>query len=241
MRYLVTFSYDGNNYYGYQKQKTKITVQGEIEKNISQILNTPTKLSASGRTDSSVHAINQKAHFDTSITLNEGKFLYSLNLLLNDDIYIKSIEKVNSDFHARYSIKKKEYEYRINVGEYNVFERNYVFQYNKPLNIDLMKEVLNHIEGTHNFKTFAKVEKDIDFIRTIYEANIRKENDIIYINFIGNGFLRYMVRNIVGLLIEVGNGKKNINDVTAIINSQDRKKAGMTASPIGLYLKNVEY
>lgn len=240
MRYLMTFSYDGNNYYGYQKQNDKITIQETIEKEISKILNKKTSISASGRTDSSVHAINQKAHFDGDI-IDINKFKHSLNSLLPNDIYIKSIEQVSNDFHARFNVKKKEYEYKINIGEYNVFDRNHIYQYNNKLDINLMKEVLTHIKGTHNFRSFTKNDIEKDFVRTIYEANIELKNNIIYINLIGSGFLRYMVRNIVGLLIEVGSSKKSITEVPNIINAKDRKEAGITAPPQGLYLKNVEY
>lgn len=240
MRYLITFSYDGNNYYGYQKQLDKITIQETIETNISKILNTKTVISASGRTDSNVHAINQKAHFDGSIK-DLSKFKHSLNSLLPEDIYIKDIKEVNKDFHARYNVVKKEYEYRINIGEYDVFNRNYVLQYNNELDIDLMKQALKKLEGTHNFKSLTKSDVEKDFTRTIYESNIKVIDNIVYINVIGNGFLRYMVRNIVGLLIEIASKKRKLEEVDQILQAKDRKKAGITASPVGLYLKNVEY
>ena len=143
MRYLMTFSYDGTNYNGYQKQPNKNTIQDNIESNLSKIFNTKITISASGRTDKGVHAINQKAHFDAK-EININKLKNSLNKLINDDIYIKDIKKVDDDFHARFNVLEKEYIYRINLGEYNPLDRNYIYQYNHELNILLEHIILNH-------------------------------------------------------------------------------------------------
>lgn len=242
MRYLMTFSYDGTSYNGYQKQKNKNTIQDNIEINLSKIFNQNIKISASGRTDAGVHAINQKAHFDIDSEINIDKIKHSLNKMINDDIYIKDIVKVSNDFHARFSVKEKEYIYKINIGEYNPLDRNYIYQYNRNLNIDKMREASSYLIGTHNFKSLTKsnAEKD-DYIRTIYSIDFILEEDILTIKFIGTGFLRYMVRNIVGLLIEVGINKRNPKDIESILNALDRQKSGITAPPQGLYLKNVEY
>ncbi len=242
MRYLMTFSYDGTSYNGYQKQKNKNTIQDNIEINLSKIFNQNIKISASGRTDAGVHAINQKAHFDIDSEINIDKIKHSLNKMINDDIYIKDIVKVSNDFHARFSVKEKEYIYKINIGEYNPLDRNYIYQYNRNLNIDKMREASSYLIGTHNFKSLTKsnAEKD-DYIRTIYSIDFILEEDILTIKFIGTGFLRYMVRNIVGLLIEVGINKRNPKDIESILNALDRQKSGITAPPQGLYLKNVKY
>lgn len=242
MRYLMTFSYDGTSYNGYQKQKNKNTIQDNIEINLSKIFNQNIKISASGRTDAGVHAINQKAHFDIDSEINIDKIKHSLNKMINDDIYIKDIVKVSNDFHARFSVKEKEYIYKINIGEYNPLDRNYIYQYNRDLNIDKMREASSYLIGTHNFKSLTKsnAEKD-DYIRTIYSIDFILEEDILTIKFIGTGFLRYMVRNIVGLLIEVGINKRNPKDIESILNALDRQKSGITAPPQGLYLKNVKY
>lgn len=165
--------------------------------------------------------------------------------MLPDDIYIKKIEEVDSDFHARFNALGKEYIYIINMGEYNPLERNYVYQYNKKLDLIEIERAMKYIEGTHNFKSFTKTdeEKD-DFVRTISQTNlIRDSRDVnkITLSFVGTGFLRYMVRNIVGTLIEIGEGKRSSGDIITILNELDRTKAGKTASPEGLYLKNVFY
>ena len=245
MRYLMTFSYDGSNYNGYQKQPNVNTIQSEIENKLKQInSNKQVDIHASGRTDAKVHALNQKAHFDLDIDISPENLKKALNSLINKDIYIKDIIEVNDEFHARFNVKSKEYMYIINIGEYNPIEKDYVYQYNKKLNIEEMKKALNYLEGTHNFKSFTKaeVEKETnDFVRTIIKTNLLIENDKITISFLGTGFMRYMVRNMVGTLIEIGEGKRKSEDIINILEEEDRKKAGKTANPEGLYLKDVFY
>ena len=243
MRYLMTFSYDGTNYNGYQKQKNGITIQDTIEHILTRINgNNQVHISASGRTDAHVHAIAQKAHFDLNVNIDSEQIKKALNSMLPKDIYIKEVIEVNDDFHARYDVKEKEYMYIINVGEYNPMERNYVYQYNKNLDIDAMKKAILYLLGEHDFRSFTKVDEEKDnYVRTIKKASILVDNNKIIINFIGTGFLRYMVRNMVGTLIGVGEGKFSSEDIAKIIELKDRTKAGKTAPPEGLYLKNVFY
>lgn len=242
MRYLIIFSYDGSNYNGYQKQPNKNTIQDNIEDILSKILNQKTSISASGRTDAKVHAYNQKAHFDTDKELDLGKFKNSMNKMINSDIYVKKVEKVNDDFHARFNVVEKEYLYKINIGEYNPLEKNYIYQYNKELDIEKMKIASLYLIGTHNFKSFTKSDDEKDsYERTINSIDFKLNNDILEIYFNGNGFLRYMVRNIVGLFIEIGSNKKSVDDVEKILVSENREAAGITAPPEGLYLKDVKY
>ena len=242
MRYLMTFSYDGYNYNGYQTQPNKNTVQDEIEKALKQISNKNIKIHSSGRTDAKVHAINQKAHFDLDMNITPINLKKAINSLINNDIYIKSIITVNDDFHARFNVKKKNYIYKINIGDYDPINRNYIYQYNKKLDVKAMKKALKYLKGTHNFKSFTKANdlKD-DYNRTIIKTNLTVKNNIITISFIGTGFLRYMVRNMVGTLIEIGENKRSSKEIINILNSEDRSKAGKTANPEGLYLNNVFY
>ena len=249
MRYFMTFSYDGASFKGYQKQTNERTIQSEIEKALTKInSDIPVKIFASGRTDAGVHAYNQKAHFDVDQEFDLEKLKHSLNGLLPDDIYIRGITTVSDDFHARFSVKAKEYIYKINLGVYNPIERNYVYQFNKRLDIPEMQRALKYIEGKHCFKSFTKVGKDVsekeDFVREIIQASlVRDTKNIkeITISLLGTGFLRYMVRNIVGLLIEVGMGKIKSEDVITILKEEDRTKAGICAPACGLYLKDVYY
>lgn len=242
MRLLMTVSYDGTNFYGYQKQPNKRTIQEEIEKQLTRInSNKKVNISASGRTDRNVHAINQKIHFDMDVK-NINTLKRSLNKLIPEDIYIKDIVEVSEDFHARFSVKKKIYEYKINLGEYNPIERNYVYQLNKKIDIESMKKASKYFLGEHNFRAFTKVdeEKD-DYVRYIYNINFQLEKNVLIISFEGNGFLRYMVRNLVGSLIDVGLKKMAVDDIKIILESMDRKKAGLQAPACGLYLKDVIY
>ena len=245
-RYFITFSYDGTNFSGYQKQPRERTIQNELEKALKEINeNKKVEVHASGRTDAKVHALNQKAHFDLDIKITKEKLKKALNSLLPEDIHIKNVEEVSDNFHARYNAKGKEYIYKINMGEYNPLERNYVYQYNNRLDVTKIERAMKYLEGTHNFKSFTKTdeEKD-DYVRTLSQTNlIRDLKDVnkITLVFVGTGFLRYMVRNMVGTLIEVGEGKRKSEDIITILKEQNRTHAGKTAAPEGLYLKNVFY
>lgn len=246
MRYLMTFSYDGSKYKGYQKQPKVVTVQGEMEKALKKVTgDKKIEIHASGRTDAKVHAINQKAHFDFETDMSCENIKNALNSMLPDDIYVKNVDEVSNTFHARYNVKAKEYIYIINMGEYDPIQKDYVYQYNKKLDVVEMERALKYLEGTHDFKSFtkAKDEKD-DYVRTIVQTNLirdLKKVNIITISFLGTGFMRYMVRNMVGTLIEIGEGKKQSEDIIDILAAKDRRKAGITANPEGLYLKDVFY
>lgn len=246
MRYLITISYDGTLFSGYQKQPKERTVQAELEKALKEI-NGGKKVDvhASGRTDAGVHALNQKVHFDLETKITTDKLVKGLNSLLVEDIHVKNAIEVSDNFHARFSAIGKEYIYKLNMGDYNPIERNYVCQYNKKLDVVEMERAMKYLEGEHSFKSFTKTddEKD-DYVRTISQTSLIRDtkdlNKITFI-FVGTGFLRYMVRNIVGTLIEVGEGKIKSEEIINILKKEDRRVAGKTASPEGLYLKNVFY
>lgn len=246
MRYLITFAYDGSGYKGYQKQPKKKTIQGELEKALKTINNdTKVEVHASGRTDAGVHAHNQKAHFDLEINITPSNLQKALNSLTPKDIYIRRVETVSETFHARFNVKAKEYVYKINMGEYDPIERNYVYQYNKKLDVVEMERALKYLEGEHNFKSFSKADEEKeDYVRRIVQTNLirtLKNVNKIEIVFLGTGFLRYQVRNMVGTLIEIGEGKRKSEDIIEILNAKDRRKAGKTAAPEGLYLNDVFY
>ena len=242
----MTFSYDGSDFCGYQKQPSGRTVQGELESVLRKI-NGEKEVSvvASGRTDAGVHAMNQKAHFDLENEIEVDKLLHSMNSMLPNDIYVKQIIEVSDNFHARFDAIGKEYIYQINMGEYNPLERKYVYQHNNKLDVVEMQRAMKYLEGTHSFRAFTKVdeEKD-DYVRTLSQTNILRDlKDVnkITLVFIGTGFMRYMVRNMVGTLIEIGEGKRRSEEIIDILKSEDRTLAGKTANPEGLYLRNVFY
>lgn len=243
MRFLIKFSYDGTDYSGFQSQKDKNSIQKCMEDAITKINNgKKTVICATGRTDKGVHALCQYAHTDIDVDITEYKLKRALNSNLPEDIHVIETKIVNNDFHARYNVKKKEYVYKINTGEYNPIERNYIFQYNYKLDIESMKKAIIYFEGKHDFRAFVTENKDkTNCIREIYKTSIKEKDNIIEITFEGNGFLRYQVRNMVGILIRVGENKIEPEEVQKILESKDRTKSGKTAPAVGLYLVNIEY
>ena len=242
MRYLIRFSYDGTNYNGFQKQKKdKNTIQGKIEEALKYINDgKDTKLTASGRTDKGVHALDQCAHVDINVNITPYKLKRALNSLLEADIHITSVEEVDNEFHARYMVKNKTYKYILNTGEYNPINRNNSYQLCKKLDIKKMNKAIKDFIGKHDFSSFCSNEdKKEDCIKEIYDAYIKEDGDLIYIYFTGNGFLKYMVRTMVGYLIEIGLGKRD-NDIKDRFKLKRREKI-RTANPEGLYLYKVNY
>lgn len=245
-RYKIIFAYDGSLFAGYQCQPNLRTVQGELEKAVSYINGQKkTIVHASGRTDSYVHALGQVAHFDLQVQITENKLKRALNSNLPDDIHVISACQVSDDFHARYMVTSKEYEYVMNLGEYNCLERNYVHQCCHPLNLEAMEKALIYFKGTHDFRAFVSENKNHEnCVRTIYEASLTKDlidPFKIHIYFKGTGFLKYQVRNMVGTLIRIGEEKLEPESILSILESKDRKKAGRTAPACGLYLVKVNY
>lgn len=243
MRYLIKFSYDGTNYSGFQKQKNLSTIEEKMEEALTKINNgKKTTITATGRTDKGVHALSQYGHVDIDVNITEKKLKRAMNSNLPDDIYVIETKEVASDFHARYNVKSKTYKYLINTKEYNPLKRNYEFQYNYPLNVSNMRRAIKYYEGKHDFRAFVTDNKEKEnCIRTIKNTNIKEKCGIIEITFTGDGFLRYQVRNMVGLLIKIGENKLSPEDVEKIIESRDRTTYGKTAPPEGLYLVDVEY
>ena len=243
MRFLIKFSYDGTAYSGFQTQKGKETIQEKLEDALTIVNNhKKTYIVATGRTDKGVHALCQYGHADIDVNITEKKLKRALNSNLPDDIHVIETKIVSDDFHARYNVKEKTYQYKINLGEYNPLERNYVYQYNYSLDIDKMKEAIKYFEGEHDFRAFVTDNKEKEnCIRTITSTNIEQVQDKLIITFTGNGFLRYQVRNMVGILIKVGENKLSPKDVNKILESKDRTKSGKTAPPEGLYLTNIVY
>ena len=242
MRYLITFSYDGSNFNGFSKQYGLRTIQGEMENVLKFINNGETKIVGSGRTDKGVHAIKQVCHVDILVNITEYKLKCAMNSLLPKDIHVISTKVVDNNFHARYMVKEKVYEYKLNMGEYNPIERNYVYQFNKKLDVDKMIEASKYLIGVHDFKAFTP-NKDIrnNYVREVYSIEITNKDDIVTFIFKGNGFIKYQIRNMVGLLIQVGLNKKEVIDVKKILDSKNRSNGFRTSHPEGLYLKDVIY
>lgn len=239
----LTIEYDGSRYHGWQSQPNVITIQEEIEKALKKITKEDITIFGSGRTDKGVHALGQVANFITNSKIEASKFMLALNSLLPKDIVIINSEEVQKEFHSRFSAIRKQYEYRIyNSKIRSPINRN--FSYHVYYNLDLEKiiEASKYFEITSDFSAFMASNSTVkDTIRTIYKLTIRKENNFLIVNITGNGFLYNMVRIIVGTLIDTGRGKIAVEDIPKIIKTADRKKAGHTAPPQGLYLKEVYY
>ena len=238
MRFLIRFSYDGSNFKGYQRQSGYRTVQEELENAATKINNGKfVKIVAAGRTDKGVHALDQVAHLDMNVSITPYKLKRAMNSNLSEEIHINSAMEVPDDYFTRYHVLKKEYHYYINMGEFNPIMRNYVYQHCYPLKVDKMIGAIHYFEGEHDFRAFVteNIVKE-NCVRTIYEASIKRTGDILDIKFVGSGFLRYQVRNMVGALLKVGTGKIKVSDVKEILDSKVRGKNGATAKACGLYL-----
>ena len=243
MRFLIKFSYDGTLFSGFQTQKGKRTIQEEMEKALTKVNNNKkTSITATGRTDKGVHALSQYGTADIEVNITEKKLKKALNSNLPEDIHVIETSIVDDLFHARYNVKEKTYKYILNMGEYNPLERNYVFQYNYTLDIKSMKKAIKYFLGKHDFRAFVTDNKEKEnCVREITKVDITEDDKKIIFTFTGDGFLRYQVRNMVGILIRVGENKLSPEDVDKILQSKDRTKSGKTAPAEGLYLVDVKY
>ena len=240
----LTIEYDGKDFNGWQKQPNKLNIQGTIEKAIERITGKEVELMASGRTDRGVHALAQVANFKTDSKLPIEKFPIAINSNIKNSIRIKDAEEVDEKFHSRLSCKKKTYRYVINNSKYgSSIYRNLETHIPVKLNVSKMKEAIKYFEGEHDFKAFkASGTSNKSSVRTIYKGEvIEKEDERIWIELTGSGFLYNMVRIIAGTLVDVGLGKIEPIEIKDIIKSKDRQKAGKTLAPQGLFLVKVEY
>ena len=242
MRLKIVFSYDGSSFFGYAKQVDKKTIQGEIERVLKIIFQEDITLNASGRTDKGVHALSQVAHFDVrDREIDLEKIRYSFNKLIDEAIYLKSIEKVDSSFHARFSSREKTYLYVINYEKYDVVLRNYEL-FDCYIDINKLIEASKLFIGKHNFMDFCSKDNDEDnFIRTIKDIKIEIKGSRILLYFVGDGFMRYQIRKIVGTLIEISKGKIESDFIKNHLDQKNRNIVSYQADPKGLYLVEVKY
>ena len=244
MKVLGICSYKGTNYFGWQKQVGFISVQEKIEECLSKVYYTPINIQGSGRTDAGVHALKQYFHFVSDKEKDLKQLAYALNKMLPDDIKIISFTKVDDDFHARYNAARKIYEYRILLTNKDPLSYDLAYIYPMELNIDLFKEALNKFVGTHNYQDFTSKEEDEGgFIRTIYNIDVIKENDLLRVVFNGNGFMRYQIRNMIGSAINVANGKEPLEFIDNHLKEGKEKREiiAYKAPASGLYLVDVIY
>ncbi|MUV38115.1 tRNA pseudouridine(38-40) synthase [Lentibacillus sp. JNUCC-1] len=240
-----TISYDGAGFNGYQIQPGQRTVQGELEHALYRMhKKNPIRVMASGRTDTGVHAKGQVIHFISPLTMPEANWKRAMNTLLPDDIFVHQAEWVSDAFHSRYDAIGKEYRYFLyQDSETDVFKRHYALHYPRELSLTRIQEACSYLQGTHDFTTFssAKASTKGSKVRTMHDVRCEKSGDNIVFIFYGDGFLYNMVRIMIGILLDVGTGKLTPLDILDLLYKRDRRLAGVTAPPQGLYLWRVFY
>ena len=244
MRIFGIVSYKGSGYLGWQKQEHKNTIQDEIEKVLSKILNADIHIYGSGRTDAGVHALGQTFHFDIDkINLDLSRLRYSLNCLLPPDIHVILLKYVDESFHSRFSAKSKSYRYQIHIGEDDPFLVDTFWIVHNSFDLNLFKVALSKFVGKHNFCNFTSKENDeFNFIRNIYDIEINCDNNNIFITLNGDGFMRYMVRYIIGTSLEIATLKEDISFIDNLLDCDTNRHIVSYKAPAnGLFLVKVDY
>ncbi|MBQ9531955.1 MAG: tRNA pseudouridine(38-40) synthase TruA [Eubacterium sp.] len=242
-RLLITIKYDGSAYHGWQVQSNAITVQEVFQNAVEKVFGERLDVKGCSRTDSSVHANMYCLSIDTDMNIEDENVVLALNTYLPKDIAVISCKETDFDFHPRYSCKSKEYVYKIYNGKIrDPFLEKYAYHYRYPINVVLLDKEAQAFVGTHNFCGFCSIKSDVeDTVRTVKSISVKKDGDMVYINVEADGFLYNMVRIMVGTLLFINEGKIKEGELTDIINSKNRKRAGKTAQPQGLYLNKVNY
>ncbi len=239
----IKIAYDGTNYHGWQTQLNNPTVQETIEQAICIVMKQKVNLTGSGRTDSGVHALGQIANFTADTNIPEDKIKIALNANLPNDIRITESEDVSLEFNSRFDAHNKTYMYQIyNDRVWNPFYSRYSCFVPSSLDFEKMERAVRYLIGTHDFMGFMSSGSNVKTtVRTVYDARLVKEANLIRLCITGNGFLYNMVRIIAGTLIDIGKGIKNAECIDAAIRDKDRTILGHTADPQGLFLMNVSY
>jgi tRNA pseudouridine38-40 synthase len=243
----LTVAYDGRAYAGWQVQRDKPTIQGTFEATWTLLTQESLRVTAAGRTDAGVHALGQTVGLATETRLSNDELLRGLNALLPEDIAVVAVEDAPENFHATYDAVGKQYQYRIhNARSRSVFSRHFTWHYPQPLDAAAMHAAGHALVGRHDFSSFETAGSERpDSIRTIHELTVARgageHRDRVTLNIRGDGFLYNMVRTIVGTLVEVGTSKQDVDWPARVLAAQDRRRAGQTAPPQGLFLVRVDY
>lgn len=240
MHYLISIKYDGSKFYGFQRLKEKNSVQKKLEEALSIINKKEVTIKGAGRTDRGVHALDQKATFDLDINIAPKRLKNAINSLVKPYIYITGVKLVNENFHARFDTLKKEYIYKINLGEYDPLKKDYYYEPEFKLNIKEMKKCAKLFLGVHNFRNFVSGIR-INYDCIIYNIKFKKKKNILEIKFVGKSFYRYMVRNLVGAMLDVSSKRATLNEIREALKNPDIKQQFSTAIPNGLYLNKIYY
>ena len=242
----LTLAYDGTDFHGWQVQPGLPTIQGELERALGEIEEKPVAVAGSGRTDAGVHALAQVASFPIENPIPVLNLRRAMNRLLPPAIRVLEVEEAPPDFHARFSATSKLYEYRLWRAEVcPPMLYRYVYHHPYPLNLEAMREAAPQLEGAHDFCSLAAAEEEEDdrknMVRTVFSSRIDIDGELVRYRVRGAGFLRHMVRNMVGTLLEVGKGNYSPSDIAPLLASGDRTRAGPTAAARGLFLVEVGY
>lgn len=240
MKYLISIAYDGSKFYGFQRLKGHSTVQKKLEDALSVLAKKNVEVKGAGRTDRGVHAYDQKVTFNLEINIDNEHLLLALNNLVAPYIYVKDITCVSGEFHPRFNVVKKEYIYKINLGEYNPLYYDYMFEPNYKLDIAKMKECAQVFIGVYNFKNFTSGERN-NYECIIYNIEFSERNNILEIKFTGKSFYRYMVRNLIGAMLDVASNKASLEDIKNALDHPEIPRQFKTAIPNGLYLNKIIY
>lgn len=240
---LLEISYDGSLYHGWQVQKNAVSVQQVLQDALEKLLCERPDVKGCSRTDSGVHANSYFVSFKTDKGIKTENVLTGLNTYLPKSIAVKSCREVAEDFHPRYSAVSKEYIYKLYNGKIrNPFLNNYAFHYRYPINAEYLNSEAKAFLGTHDFKGFCSARSDVgDTVRTVKRFDVFREGDMVFFRVEADGFLYNMVRIMVGTLLFVNEGKIKSGELAEIISGGERKRAGKTAAPQGLYLNRVNY
>lgn len=243
MRVALGIEYDGTAFNGWQIQTQQRTIQHSLQQAISQVANQPVTVYAAGRTDAGVHALNQVVHFDSAALRDPRSWMLGINTHLPADIAVKWVKPVDADFHARFSATQRCYRYLIlNRLSRSAVHHNRMWWFYKPLDADKMHAAAQRLVGKHDFSALRARECQAKSpIKTLDSIRVSRQDDCIAIDVTARSFLHHMVRNILGVLVPVGEGKQPVEWVTAVLQSQNRDQAGVTAPPQGLYLMDVDY
>lgn len=242
-RLLLTIQYDGSAYHGWQVQKNAVSVQQVLQDAIEKVFTKRLDVKGCSRTDTGVHANMYCVSIDTDMSIDDESVVRALNTYLPNDIAVVDCKQVDNDFHPRYNCKSKQYVYKLYNGKIrNPFLTNYAYHYRYPIDADYLNQQAKAFIGKHDYSGFCSVKSDVeDTVRNVYAFDVWRDGDMVYFKVEADGFLYNMVRIMVGTLLFVSEGKIKKDELSSVIASKDRKRAGKTAPPQGLYLDKVNY